>query len=42
MINIDLNLLRVFDVLLDECNVTRATARLFLSQSAVSRRVNLS
>jgi DNA-binding transcriptional LysR family regulator len=36
MINIDLNLLRVFDVLFDECNVTRAAARLFLSQSAVS------
>jgi DNA-binding transcriptional LysR family regulator len=36
MINIDLNLLRVFDVLYDECNVTRAAARLFLSQSAVS------
>jgi regulatory helix-turn-helix LysR family protein len=36
MINIDLNLLQVFDVLYDECNVTRAAARLFLSQSAVS------
>jgi DNA-binding transcriptional LysR family regulator len=36
MINIDLDLLRVFDVLFDECNVTRAAARLFLSQSAVS------
>src|SRR3984957_15065750 len=36
MINIDLNLLRVFDVLYDECNVTRAAARLFLSQSAVT------
>ncbi|MEH2563743.1 LysR family transcriptional regulator [Bradyrhizobium sp. AZCC 2289] len=36
MTNIDLNLLRVFDVLYDECNVTRAAARLFLSQSAVS------
>ena len=36
MINIDLNLLRVFDALYDECNVTRAAARLFLSQSAVS------
>jgi DNA-binding transcriptional LysR family regulator len=36
MINIDLNLLRIFDVLYDECNVTRAAARLFLTQSAVS------
>jgi DNA-binding transcriptional LysR family regulator len=36
MMNIDLNLLRIFDVLYDECNVTRAAARLFLSQSAAS------
>jgi DNA-binding transcriptional LysR family regulator len=36
MINIDLNLLRIFDVLYDEWNITRAAARLFLSQSAVS------
>ena len=33
---LDLNLLRVFDALLDERNVTRAGARLGLSQSAVS------
>src|SRR5258705_4164137 len=33
---VDLNLLRVFDVLYEECNVTRAAARLFLTQSAVS------
>ena len=34
--DIDLNLLRVFDILYDERNVTRAATRLFLSQSAVS------
>jgi DNA-binding transcriptional LysR family regulator len=34
--SLDLNLLRVFDALLDERNVTRAGARLGLSQSAVS------
>jgi DNA-binding transcriptional LysR family regulator len=34
--NLDLNLLRVFDALLDERSVTRAGARLGLSQSAVS------
>jgi DNA-binding transcriptional LysR family regulator len=34
--NIDLNLLRIFDILYDERNVTRAAARLFLTQSAVS------
>ena len=33
---LDLNLLRVFDALLDERNVTRAGSRLGLSQSAVS------
>ena len=33
---IDLNLLRVFDLLYDERNMTRAAARLFLTQSAVS------
>jgi DNA-binding transcriptional LysR family regulator len=33
---VDLNLLRVFDALLDERHVTRAGARLGLSQSAVS------
>src|SRR5258705_8978855 len=31
-----LNLLRIFDILYDERNVTRAAARLFLTQSAVS------
>lgn len=36
----DLNLLRVFDVLLQERNVTRAGARLGLSQSAVSHALN--
>jgi DNA-binding transcriptional LysR family regulator len=34
--DIDLNLLRIFDILYDERNVTRAAARLFLTQSAVS------
>jgi DNA-binding transcriptional LysR family regulator len=34
--SLDLNLLRVFDALADELNVTRAGARLGLSQSAVS------
>src|ERR1700744_6342548 len=33
---LDLNLLKVFDALLDERNVTRAGGRLGLSQSAVS------
>ncbi|WMT73909.1 LysR family transcriptional regulator [Bradyrhizobium sp. Ash2021] len=36
MMDIDLNLLRIFDILCDERNVTRAAARLFLTQSAVS------
>ena len=36
----DLNLLRVFDVLLEERSVTRAGARLGLSQSAVSHALN--
>jgi DNA-binding transcriptional LysR family regulator len=36
MMDIDLNLLRVFEILYDECNVTRAAARLFITQSAVS------
>lgn len=36
----DLNLLRVFDVLLEEGSVTRAGARLGLSQSAVSHALN--
>src|ERR1700740_2546411 len=37
---IDLNLLHIFDVLLDERSVTRAGARLGLSQSAVSHALN--
>src|ERR1700751_2917777 len=37
---LDLNLLRVFDVLLEERSVTRAGARLGLSQSAVSHALN--
>ena len=40
MTNPDLNLLRVFDVLLEERNVTRAGARLGLTQSAVSHALN--
>ena len=36
MMDIDLNLLRIFDILYDERNVTRAAARLFLTQSAVN------
>src|SRR5262245_60471355 len=36
----DLNLLRVLDVLLEERSVTRAGARLGLSQSAVSHALN--
>lgn len=36
----DLNLLRVFDALLEERNVTRAGARLGLTQSAVSHALN--
>jgi DNA-binding transcriptional LysR family regulator len=38
--SIDLNLLRVFDVLLEERSVTRAGARLGLTQSAVSHALN--
>jgi DNA-binding transcriptional LysR family regulator len=38
--NLDLNLLRVFDVLLEERSVTRAGARLGLTQSAVSHALN--
>jgi DNA-binding transcriptional LysR family regulator len=34
--NVDLNLIRVFQALLLECNVTRAAGRLHLSQSATS------
>jgi DNA-binding transcriptional LysR family regulator len=37
---VDLNLLRVFDVLLEERSVTRAGARLGLTQSAVSHALN--
>ena len=37
MHTVDLNLLRVLDVLLEEENVTRAAARLDLTQSALSR-----
>src|ERR1700750_1224991 len=36
----DLNLLRVFDVLLEERSVTRTGVRLGLSQSAVSHALN--
>ena len=36
---IDLNLLRVFDALMEEGSVTRAGARLGLSQSAVSHAI---
>ncbi|MDQ0465889.1 DNA-binding transcriptional LysR family regulator [Caulobacter ginsengisoli] len=38
--SLDLNLLRVLDVLLEERNVTRAGQRLGLSQSAVSHALN--
>ncbi|MFL5298581.1 MAG: LysR family transcriptional regulator [Phenylobacterium sp.] len=38
--NLDLNLLRVFDVLLEERSVTRTGARLGLTQSAVSHSLN--
>src|ERR1700744_2582643 len=37
---LDLNLLRVFDVLREERSVTRAGARLGLTQSAVSHALN--
>src|SRR6059058_5507235 len=36
----DLNLLRIFDVVLEERSVTRAGARLGLTQSAVSHALN--
>ena len=36
MMDIDLNLLNVFEIVYDERNVTRAAARLFLTQSAAS------
>ena len=38
--NLDLNLLLVFDALMDERNVTRAAERLHLSQPAVSAALN--
>ena len=38
--NLDLNLMRVFDVLLEERSVTRTGARLGLTQSAVSHALN--
>lgn len=38
--NLDLNLLRVFDALFEERNVTRAAHRLGLTQSAVSHALN--
>ena len=38
--NLDLNLLRVFDVMLEERSVTRAGTRLGLTQSAVSHALN--
>lgn len=38
--NLDLNLLRVFDVMLEEHSVTRTGARLGLTQSAVSHALN--
>lgn len=38
--SLDLNLLRLFDVMLEERSVTRAGARLGLSQSAVSHALN--
>ena len=38
--SLDLNLLRVFDALMEERNVTRAGARLRLTQSAISHALN--
>src|ERR1700742_681948 len=38
--NLDLNLLRVLDVLLEERSVTRAGERLGLTQSAISHALN--
>ena len=38
--NLDLNLLRVFDVLLEERSATRAGGRLGLTQSAISHALN--
>lgn len=37
--NVDLNLLVALDVLIEECNVTRAAKRLHLSQSSVSAQL---
>lgn len=36
MMDIDLNLLKVFEIVYDERNIIRAAARLFLTQSAAS------
>ncbi|MCG7584990.1 LysR family transcriptional regulator [Photobacterium sp. OFAV2-7] len=36
----NLNLLRTLQVLLDECHVSRTAARLYITQSAVSRQLN--
>ena len=38
--SLDLNLLRVFDTLIEERSVTRAGERLGLSQSAISHALN--
>ncbi|WP_438942812.1 LysR family transcriptional regulator [Photobacterium chitinilyticum] len=38
--HINLNLLRTLQVLLDECHVSRTAARLYITQSAVSRQLN--
>src|SRR6202051_2131645 len=38
--NLDLNLLRVFEALMDERSATRAGARLGLTQSALSHALN--
>jgi len=38
--NFDLNLLRVFDAMMAERNVTRAAQRLFLSQPATSHALS--
>jgi DNA-binding transcriptional LysR family regulator len=40
MVSLDLNLLRVLDVMLEERSVTRAATRLGLTQSAVSHALN--
>src|ERR1700761_1821991 len=38
--NLDLNLLRVFEAMIDERSATRAGARLGLTQSAISHALN--